>query len=547
MVEEEKKKKEKKKPQPLPQVNGMFDFTSLTKTLNKGLSNQILHAKDTIPGKAIGRHTGVPTIDYRINGALPGGKCHYFFGPQQAGKTTMMLHLIKEAQADNCPIVYIDAEHAADITYMMNVGIDPHRPDFTCYQPYIGEDAFRLCIALMQNIRDSLTDFTEANGPLVLIDTLKALVPEMNLEDKNPTALLARLLSNYLNHVKALANLINSTLVLVNQVRTNPFQMFGNPETEPGGMAVQHIPDTKYRFGRVGKNVHYKDGSTGHATRTNLVKAKHCSPFKKDDIWIKLGHGFNLKYDMVNFMAISGFTKKLNTQSWAFNEEMFARWMPSYTIPGKNKFKRADLEQIIQYDPFDFYTNFMAMMKQGDFFGECSPEAIKFKAEQDVRDREEAERNLSPAVKDLPTLQEAANLMHEDGGVGKMQEVLKDAGVNANGQFDPSMRTQQTVVTETVQPAMPDQTAIAMFNGGGTPVEADEEDIPLPPDATAIPKATAAIAATMLSKGVEAAVEKALELGVDIDTDPANNIILMDGTVINTAGMIVDGNGEVLN
>lgn len=428
----------------IQQISGRYNFLGLAKGINTSLSNQILHATDATPGKAVGRPTGVPTIDYRVNGALPAGKCHYFYGPEMSGKTTMALHLIKEAQNDNVPVIYIDAEHAADPTYLMSLGIDAGRTDFVCSQPYTGEDAFRLLIGILEAIRQSDTVFSPATGPLIIIDTLKALVPELNLADKNPTALLARLLSNWLNQVKMLSSITCSTLVLINQVRTNPMQMFGNPETEPGGMAVRHIPDTKYRMSKVGKNENYVDGSVGHATRCSLKKAKHCAPCKTDDIWIKLGQGFDVYHDLINYFEISGFATKVTAQSFEFNRDLFAKWLPHYKMPSKNKIKSADLLEMLRASKdseFDFYQEFKKMGRESNFYGDLSPEALRLRAAADKRDELLfAASQLSPSTLDLPSMQEGVDMLREEDGSERMEKVLKYAGIGQDGIFDDSIR-----------------------------------------------------------------------------------------------------------
>jgi recombination protein RecA len=59
--------------------------------------------------------TGALSLDLALGvGGLPRGRIVEIFGPESSGKTTLIYHVIAEAQARGGICAFIDAEHAMD-------------------------------------------------------------------------------------------------------------------------------------------------------------------------------------------------------------------------------------------------------------------------------------------------------------------------------------------------------------------------------------------------------------------------------------------------
>lgn len=58
-----------------------------------------------------------------ING-IPKGRIIEIYGPESSGKTTLTLHIVAEAQRQGGVCAFIDAEHALDVKYAKNLGVD---------------------------------------------------------------------------------------------------------------------------------------------------------------------------------------------------------------------------------------------------------------------------------------------------------------------------------------------------------------------------------------------------------------------------------------
>src|SRR5262249_41101611 len=75
-----------------------------------------LGAESVIPVEAIS--TGALALDQALGiGGVPRGRIVEIFGPESSGKTTLVYHIIAEAQAKGGVCVFIDTEHAMDPVY----------------------------------------------------------------------------------------------------------------------------------------------------------------------------------------------------------------------------------------------------------------------------------------------------------------------------------------------------------------------------------------------------------------------------------------------
>ena len=94
--------------------------------------------------------TGSILIDHAIGiGGYPTGRIIEIFGPEASGKTTLAMHAIAQAQRNGGICAYIDAEHALDIGYAKNLGINVN--DLIISQPDYGEQGLDIAEALVRS------------------------------------------------------------------------------------------------------------------------------------------------------------------------------------------------------------------------------------------------------------------------------------------------------------------------------------------------------------------------------------------------------------
>src|SRR5262245_42960205 len=69
--------------------------------------------------------TGALAVDFALGvGGVPRGRVVEIFGPESSGKTTLMLHVIANAQKAGGLAAFIDAEHALDPAYAKKLGVN---------------------------------------------------------------------------------------------------------------------------------------------------------------------------------------------------------------------------------------------------------------------------------------------------------------------------------------------------------------------------------------------------------------------------------------
>src|SRR5919201_6807329 len=187
--------------------------------------------------------TGAIALDLALGvGGIPRGRVTEVFGPEASGKTTLVQHIIAEAQRQGGVAALIDAEHALDPNYAKNCGVQID--DLFVSQPDTGEQALEICEAL---VRSGALD-------VVAVDSVAALVPRAELEGEmgdSHVGLQARLMSQGLRKLVGAVARSKTTLIFTNQLREKIGVMFGNPETTPGGRALKFYASIRLDIRRV--------------------------------------------------------------------------------------------------------------------------------------------------------------------------------------------------------------------------------------------------------------------------------------------------------
>src|SRR6201991_1129357 len=87
--------------------------------------------------------TGALSLDLALGiGGIPRGRIVEVFGPESSGKTTLIYHILAEAQKLGGVCAFIDAEHAMDPLYAQRIGVNID--ELLVSQPDYGEQALEI-------------------------------------------------------------------------------------------------------------------------------------------------------------------------------------------------------------------------------------------------------------------------------------------------------------------------------------------------------------------------------------------------------------------
>jgi recombination protein RecA len=246
--------------------------------------------------------TGALAVDLALGvGGVPRGRVIEIFGPESSGKTTLMLHVIANAQKAGGLAAFIDAEHALDPAYAKRLGVNLE--DLLVSQPDSGEEALSICETLA---RSNALD-------VIVIDSVAALVPKAELEGEMGMATMgmqARLMSQALRKLTAILSKAKTTCVFTNQMREKVGVMFGNPETTPGGKALKFYASVRIDIRRKDTIKDAAGNAVGNHVKVKIVKNKVAPPFAEAEFDIIYNHGINKEGSILDVGLENGVVDK---------------------------------------------------------------------------------------------------------------------------------------------------------------------------------------------------------------------------------------------
>ena len=255
--------------------------------------------------------TGSIGLDLALGiGGVPRGRIVEIFGAESAGKSTLALSCLAQAQKNGGQAAYIDVEHAMDPSYAQKIGVN--NKELLISQPNSAEEALEI------------TDHLVASGALdiIVVDSVAALVPRAELEGEMGdyhVGAQARLMSQALRKLTATIHKTNTTCIFINQLREKVGVIFGSPEVTPGGRALKFFSSVRIDLRR-SESIKVGEDLIGNKVRVRVVKNKVAPPFKKAELEILYNEGISKEAELLDIGVIKNIVEK-NGSFYSFEGE----------------------------------------------------------------------------------------------------------------------------------------------------------------------------------------------------------------------------------
>lgn len=256
--------------------------------------------------------TGLPQLDRAIGiGGIPIGRITEISGKWSAGKSTLALQTVAEAQKKGMECVWFDTEFTWDDSYARALGVDTDQ--LYLIQKPTAEEGLDVLLEIA----------AKEKGWLMVLDSVGGLHPKDEAEKTSGERTIgaqASLVARFCRKVVPNLSLRNHALIVLNHEYLEIGALRPTVMTA-GGAKLSYHKALWIRLNRTGMNVKVGDKIVGYKAEAEIRKNKVAPTERtKCDLEMEYGKGFLAAANLFDDAVAAGlFTKQGNT--WYFKEE----------------------------------------------------------------------------------------------------------------------------------------------------------------------------------------------------------------------------------
>lgn len=264
-----------------------------------------------------------PAVDIGISGGIPEGSTTVITGIPKAGKTTLVLHIIANAQKPEYGSrngYYFDVEgRVKEMNLQACEALDKEK--LHVIKSFRDTDTGEVKVLMAEEILDSVIAILKNDpGCVVVIDSIAALLAKseaiLNIGDFGKRATVPTLLSQFFNQVGQILPVNRNLLILVSHIMANPSGR-GKATMEKGGYGKDYQADVKLEAKWVEKITvgAAENGKViGQICHWQVLCSALGAPFQDVAMRIRFGKGIDESSELVNIAISYGLIKKAG--SW---------------------------------------------------------------------------------------------------------------------------------------------------------------------------------------------------------------------------------------